>query len=155
MKLYFLRHGQANWEHWDKPDEERPLTKKGRKEVSNVAEALREIKARPALIVTSPLPRASETAQLVAEELEVDCITAPTLAPGFDLPALKQILNEHAEQDVLLVGHEPDFSHLISLLTGGTVKLTKAGLARVDLENITELRGELVWLLTPKVMKEI
>lgn len=155
MKLYFLRHGQANWEHWDKPDDERPLTKKGRREVGTVAEALREIKVRPDVIVTSPLPRASETAQLVAEELEVDCVTAPSLAPGFDLPALKQVLTEHAERDVMLVGHEPDFSHLISLLTGGAVKLSKAGLARIDLENVTELRGELVWLLTPKVMKEI
>lgn len=155
MKLYFLRHGQANWEHWDKPDDERPLTKKGRREVGTVAEALREIKVRPDVIVTSPLPRASETAQLVAEELEVDCVTTPSLAPGFDLPALKQVLTEHAERDVMLVGHEPDFSHLISLLTGGAVKLSKAGLARIDLENVTELRGELVWLLTPKVMKEI
>ncbi len=155
MKLYFLRHGLANWEQWDRPDDERPLTKKGRKEVQTVAEALGELKVRPDVIVTSPLPRASETAHIVADELEVECVTAPQLAPGFDIHALRQILNEHADQDVMLVGHEPDFGHVIAALTGGTVRMAKAGLARVDMENAAELRGELVWLVPPKVMKEI
>jgi phosphohistidine phosphatase len=155
MKLYFLRHGQANWEHWDRPDEERPLTKKGRKEVENIASALKELKVRPQEILTSPLPRASETAAIVSEELDVELGTTPLLAPGFGLHSLRQLLTEHPARDLMLVGHEPDFSLALAQLTGGTVRMAKAGIARVDLENETDLRGELVWLIPPKVLKEI
>lgn len=155
MRLYFLRHGQANWEKWDRPDDERPLTKKGRKEMESVAGALRELKARPDIILTSPLPRAYETAQIVGRELNVECETVAQLAPGFDAAALKDLMNGYGERDVMLVGHEPDFSALIRELTGGRVRLVKAGVARVDLESSPELQGELVWLLPPKVLKEI
>lgn len=155
MKLYFLRHGQANWEGWDKPDDERPLTKKGRKEIEAVARALRKLPVRPNVILTSPLPRAWETANIISGELNIDYETCPLLAPGFDLNALRQLMNEHMDRDILLVGHEPDFSRVIALLTGGKVRMTKAGLARVDIEDGASLTGELVWLIPPKVMKEI
>ena len=155
MKLYFLRHGQANWEHWDKPDEERPLTKKGQKEVLQVAHALLALKVRPGVILTSPLPRAYETAKIVSDELDIECLTMPQLAPGFDLALLNQLLSEYPDADVMLVGHEPDFSTVVGALTGGTIKLAKAGVARVDVASNAELRGELVWLVPPKVLKEI
>ncbi|MCC7165783.1 MAG: phosphohistidine phosphatase SixA [Anaerolineae bacterium] len=155
MKLYFLRHGQANWEQWDRPDDERPLTKKGRKEMENVAGALRDLKVRPHEILTSPLPRASETAQIISDKLGLEPQTTPLLAPGFGLHSLRQLLADHPDHDLLLVGHEPDFSLALQQLTGGTVRMAKAGLARVDLENLAELRGELVWLIPPKVLKEI
>lgn len=155
MKLFFLRHGQANWEQWDRPDDERPLTKKGRKEVESIAGALKELKVRPHEILTSPLPRAAETAQIVSTRLNLEPETTPLLAPGFGLHSLRQLLTDHPEHDLMLVGHEPDFSLAIEQLTGGTVRMAKAGLARVDLENATDLRGELVWLLPPKVLKEI
>lgn len=155
MKLYFLRHGEANWEHWEKPDDERPLTKKGRKEMDVIANALLKLPVRPALILTSPLPRAWETANIVAQVLEIDYETSPLLAPGFDGNALRQLLNEHMNQDLMFVGHEPDFSRVIALLTGGIVRMAKAGLARVDLADGANLVGELVWLVPPKVIKEI
>lgn len=155
MKLYFLRHGQANWEHWERPDEERPLTKKGRKDVEEVARALKELKIRPREILASPLPRALETAQIVAEKLDVECITSPHLAPGFGLHSLRQLLTDYPDRDLLFVGHEPDFSLALAQLTGGTVRMAKAGLARVDIENAEDLRGELVWLVPPKLLKEI
>lgn len=155
MKLYFLRHGQANWEHWDRPDDERPLTKKGRKEVENVASALKKLQVRPQEILTSPLPRAVETAQIVADRLEMEVVTTPLLAPGFGLHSLRQLLSEHPDCDLMFVGHEPDFSFALEQMTGGTVRMAKAGLARVDMENAAEQRGELVWLIPPKVLKEI
>ncbi|HEY2568989.1 MAG TPA: phosphoglycerate mutase family protein, partial [Candidatus Udaeobacter sp.] len=62
MKLYFLRHGQADWPNWKKPDDERPLTKRGKREMRDVAKFLDRLKVRPDLIVTSPLPRAAQTA---------------------------------------------------------------------------------------------
>ena len=51
----------------------------------------------------------------------------------------------------MLVGHEPDFSQAIEALTGANVKMAKAGLARVDLADPTELRGQLIWLIPPKI----
>lgn len=155
MKLYFLRHGQANWEHWEKPDDERPLTKKGRKQIQAVAQALQQLQVRPHTLLTSPLPRAWETAKIVSDELEIELTTEPLLAPGFDLNALRQLVGDNPERDLLFVGHEPDFSHVISELTGGYVRMAKAGLARVDVENALDLHGELVWLVPPKVLKEI
>ncbi|TAH50839.1 MAG: phosphohistidine phosphatase SixA [Chloroflexota bacterium] len=155
MKLYFLRHGQANWEHWERPDDERPLTKKGYKEVESVASALKELKVRPQNILTSPLPRAFETAQIVSEKLQVELVTTPLLAPGFGLHSLRQLLADHPDRDLLLVGHEPDFSFALAQLTGGTIRMAKAGLARVDIEDAADLRGELVWLIPPKILKEI
>jgi phosphohistidine phosphatase len=155
MKLYFLRHGQANWEQWDRPDDERPLTKKGRKEVESVAGALKSLKVRPQEILSSPLPRAAETAQIVAQKLDIDLAETPLLAPGFGLHSLRQLLTAHPERDLMLVGHEPDFSLALAQLTGGTVRMVKAGLARVDMENPTDLRGELVWLIPPKILKEL
>lgn len=153
MKLYFLRHGEANWENWTKPDDERPLTKKGRKEMQAVAKAFEEIKARPHVILTSPLPRAYETAEIAADALEMEFKPEPALAPGFDADKLKGLLQEYGDRDLMLVGHEPDLSGAIAALTGGEVKMAKAGLARVDLDNPAGLRGQLVWLIPPKVLK--
>ena len=64
MHLYFLRHGAADWPDWNKPDDERPLTKAGEKEMHKVGEFLAALKVRPDVILTSPLPRAEQTADI-------------------------------------------------------------------------------------------
>src|SRR6202030_4649732 len=73
MDLYFLRHGEADWPDWEKSDDERPLTKRGKKEMHEVAAFLKRLKVCPDVIVTSPLPRASQTAGIVAEHLKLKC----------------------------------------------------------------------------------
>jgi phosphohistidine phosphatase len=107
-------------------------------------------------IISSPLQRALQTAEIVAEELrltdqvEVD----DRLSPGFDRADLAEIIEAHPEADsIMLVGHEPDFSSTIeSLIGGGSVVCKKGSLARVDLTGAGFLSGELVWLIPPKVM---
>src|SRR5450631_1080811 len=121
MDLYFLRHGEADWPNWKKSDDERPLTKRGKKEVREVAAFLKRIKAQPALIVTSPLPRASQTAEIAAEYLKVKCCEDKLLTPGFRRPELERLLNKYPEESLMLVGHEPDFTETISALTGGSL----------------------------------
>ncbi len=153
MKIYFLRHGEADWPGWDRPDDERPLTKKGRKEAKRVAEFLTDHEIAPALILSSPLPRAYETAGIVAEELDMQVTEERSLAPGFDPEKLAALVRAYAGQDIMLVGHEPGLSEGIGSLGGGQVKLAKGGLARVDLDDPTQLRGQLVWLLSPKLVK--
>ncbi len=151
MKLYFLRHGRADWPNWKGPDDDRPLTKAGRKEVRAVARFLVRLKVRPELILTSPLPRAAQTAEIAARELEMKCRVEKLLAPKFDLPRWRRIQKKHAGKVLLLVGHEDDFSRVIAGLTGGRVKLAKAGVALVELESPKS--GQLRWLFPPKVAR--
>lgn len=153
MKLYFLRHGEADWPHWNQPDDERPLTKKGRKEMEQVAKFLCELEPKISLILSSPLPRALQTAQIVADRLSLEVKAELTLGKGFDLPTLRVLLKRTGNSALMFVGHEPDFSGVIRKLTGGSVKMAKAGVARVDLNN-PESDGTLVWLVPPKFAKQ-
>ena len=84
---------------------------------------------RPGLIVTSPLPRASQTAEIAAERLKIKCREDKLLAPGFSREALERLLKKYPEESLMIVGHEPDFTGVISELTGATLKLSKAGTA--------------------------
>jgi phosphohistidine phosphatase len=153
MDVYFLRHGEADWPDWDKPDDERPLTKRGKKEMHEVAKFLKRIKAGPELIVTSPLPRASQTARIAAEHLKLKCREDKLLAPGFGRQELERVLKKYPAQSLMMVGHEPDFSHTIEQLTGGSLKVAKAGVALVELDRSWR-RGRLLWLLPPRVAKK-
>src|ERR1700719_2463365 len=89
MLLYFLRHGEADWPDWKKPDDERPLTERGEKEMHEVGKFLKRIKAKPSLILTSPLPRAAQTAEIAAEHLKTKLCEEKLLAPGFGKPELE------------------------------------------------------------------
>ncbi|CAN5602721.1 phosphohistidine phosphatase SixA [soil metagenome] len=151
MKLYFLRHGKSDWPNWDKPDDERPLTKKGKKEMCHVARLLCKLKITPAML-TSPLPRARQTAEIVADCLCLELREEKSLGQGFTAAKLRQILKSNEVDELMLVGHEPDFSAVIRSLTGANIKLSKAGVARVDLEQGTQA-GCLIWLLPPKLAK--
>ena len=153
MKVYFLRHGVADWPDWTGPDSERPLTKDGRKEVKRVAQALVERGVSTDVILSSPLPRAQQTAEIAGAELNTAVTVDAALSPGFSEETLRALLHAHDGKDVMFVGHEPDFSTLVEALTGGAVVMAKAGVARVDLEDAAQPRGELRWLVTPKLMR--
>ena len=153
MQLYFLRHGEADWPGWTKPDDERPLTDFGKKEVGQVAKFLNRLKVRPDLIVTSPLPRALHTAEVAAEQLKAKLRQDEALEPGFGISELSTVLKRHRSKVLMLVGHEPDFSSVISALTGGFVKMSKAGVALIDVDPETE-KGRLLWLFPPKFARK-
>jgi phosphohistidine phosphatase len=153
MQLYFLRHGEADWPGWTKPDDERPLTDFGKKEAGQVAKFLNRLKVKPDLIVTSPLPRALQTAEAAAEQLKTKLRQDEALEPGFGIGELSAVLKRHRSKVLMLVGHEPDFSSVISALTGGFVKMSKAGVAMVDIDPETE-KGRLLWLFPPKFARK-
>jgi phosphohistidine phosphatase len=153
MELYFLRHGEADWPDWKKSDDERPLTKRGKKEMRAVAALLDRIGASPSLILTSPLPRASQTAEVAAERLKIKCQEDRLLEPGFSRSQLKRLLEKYPEDSLMFVGHEPDFTETISALTGASIKLSKAGVAKIDIERSLE-GGRLLWLFPPKLAKK-
>jgi phosphohistidine phosphatase len=158
MRLYFLRHGlAADREDW--PAEEdfaRPLTARGQDQLKRTAETLAALDLRLDVILTSPLTRALQTAEIVAKRLDMLDRLVPDqrLSPGFEVGQLSAILQAHpGAANLMLVGHEPDFSQTISaLIGGGTIVCKKGGLARVDVPSGTQLAGELVWLIPPSVL---
>src|SRR5437667_11288864 len=114
MQLYFLRHGEADWPDWNKPDDERPLTDFGKKEVRQVAKFLNRLKVKPDLIVTSPLPRALQTAEGAAEQLKTKLRQGEALEPGFGISELRTVLKRHRQKVLMLVRHEPDLPSRIT-----------------------------------------
>jgi phosphohistidine phosphatase len=152
MRLYFLRHGIADWPDWDPArDHERPLTKDGVKKIKEQARALADLGLKIDAILSSPYARAYQTADIVAGKLGLEVKAEPLLAPGFNADKLAEIVRSFADdQALLLVGHEPNFSMVIAEITGGRVQMKKGTLARVDVNR--ELQGELVWLLPPKIL---
>jgi phosphohistidine phosphatase len=164
MEIFLLRHAIAieRAEH-DGPDEERPLTEEGRRELKRVARAMRTMGLSFDVIFSSPLVRALQTAEIVAASLRLKNRLQVTdrLAPS--MPAGKQIawLNRlrPSPDSVLLVGHEPNLSEFTShLLTGGRlliINFRKAGLCKVATERIAAGSATLEWLLTPKQMRRM
>ncbi len=154
MQVYFFRHGPAEPRSaWIGEDADRPLTPEGRQLVAEVAMAMRRSGSQPEIILTSPLVRAYQSADILA-----DCFSMPErvsvdkrLAPGFGLDQLQKILRDYGKQTpLLLVGHEPDLSHTISKLVGRTrIAIKKGGVAQVELPDSKTLKGQLLGLLSP------
>lgn len=154
MQLLFLRHGPAEPKNdWRGDDEERPLSAQGRQLVSEVACSLPKQRTLPELILTSPLARARQTAEIVGQCLDLSekVVVDKRLAPGFSEKHLEKVLREHAECRVLmLVAHDPDVSELVRDLTGaGRLSVRKGGLAQIDLPDPKVLKGRLISLLVP------
>ena len=134
--LWLLRHGDAAD---GSPDAERPLTEKGERQSRAAGQALAALGVRMDACLTSPKVRAADTAKLACEALGVEPQHEPKLAGGpFDAEALAAGLGDN----VLLVGHDPDFSMAVHSLTGAQVRMKKGGLAGVE-------KGELKTLLRP------
>jgi phosphohistidine phosphatase len=140
--LWLLRHGDAAD---GSPDAERPLTEKGERQSRAAGEALKALGVDMDACLTSPKVRAAATARLACEPLGIEPRMEPKLAGGpFDAEALAAGLGEN----VLLVGHDPDFSMAVHALTGAQVRMKKGGLAGVE-------KGELKVLLRPDELKAI
>jgi phosphohistidine phosphatase len=129
------------------------LTKSGKKEMREVAKLLRRLKARPNVIVTSPLPRAAQTAEIAADYLKAKLLEDNLLGLGFGMDELQTLLKRHSVDSVMIVGHEPSFTDVISELTGASLKLSKGGVALVELDSESQ-KGRLLWLFPPKFARK-
>ena len=157
MKLFFLRHGLAgDRSEWKGNDASRPLTDEGVKKMKRAAATLDELDLKLDVIITSPLVRARQTAEIAAQKLNLNSklVKDQRLAPGFNVDHLRAVLLNHPGVNaVMLIGHEPDFSETISALVGGgRIVCKKGGLALVELPDANSRHGELVWLMPPKVL---
>jgi len=156
MILYFFRHGLAEErETWTGDDALRPLTKKGESALAQASEVMARLGLRLDWILTSPYQRAYQTALILAKGLnKMDVLVKDNrLAPGLNISGLAEMLKDHKNpENLLLVGHEPDFSQTVAdLIGGGRLVFKKGGLARVDVLDPASLHGELVWLIPPRL----
>ena len=156
MELYFIRHGRADRTAWSGNDFERPLTPDGHSRMEKEARRLGEIGFDVDVIITSPLTRAIQTAEIVSDVLEIKhrLVVDDRLGFGFDLSTVRALISEYRDAvRIAFVGHEPSFSSVVGELIGGALVVCKKGsVARVDLYSRDSRHGELVWLLQPATL---
>jgi phosphohistidine phosphatase len=163
MNLYLLRHGLAV-DHGTPGyarDADRPLTPKGERKLARIADAMGELELSFDLILSSPYTRARQTAEIIAAALNArkKLEFSEGLTPDGSFKTLIEGINqlESRPDNVLLVGHEPHLSGLISLLVSGDssfrVVMKKGGLCKLSIESLKHGRcAVLEWLLTPRQM---
>jgi len=171
MEIYLLRHGIAAdlGEDGVTRDADRPLTDEGQEKMEREAKGMLKLGLKFDLIFTSPLLRAQQTAEAVAQvfDLKDQIITAEALAPGRSFvrgvnkkaPIFLEI-GAHQFERALLVGHQPDMGELASvLLTGGrdlNIEFKKGALCAIEVASLPpHAPGVLFWLLTPRQLKLI
>jgi phosphohistidine phosphatase len=152
--LYFLRHGAAEDRAVGGEDRDRQLSTDGEAQLRAAAPIWRAVNLRPDVVLSSPLPRAMRSAELLVEALGLPeaPIADPHLAPGATWTDFAQALATYpADRRVMFVGHEPDLSGAIELLTGASsVRMRKAGVACIEFYGVPEPGGgEIAWLLDP------
>ncbi|RPH62599.1 MAG: phosphohistidine phosphatase SixA, partial [Chloroflexi bacterium] len=120
MNLYLMRHAIATEPDEDTDDSQRPLTEKGRKKLGKIARNLDKLDLTFDLILTSPYLRAHQTAEVVADELNIKkklVVESENLTPlGFADKLVEEINAREPAENLLIVGHEPFLSHLIGML---------------------------------------
>jgi phosphohistidine phosphatase len=139
--IWLIRHGDAEQ---GSPDADRKLTGKGKRQARNAGAALAALGVNPDACLTSPKVRALETAELACKQLGVEVTIDERLARGTFDP--EELATGHGE--VVLVGHDPDFSRAVRDLTGARVQMKKGGVAGID-------GRELKALLRPKELAQI
>lgn len=157
MILYFLRHGDAG-EPRASDDDGRELSSQGEADLRAAAPLWRSLGVRPDVVISSPLPRAMRTAELLVEGVDID--GAPfvdeRLRPGARWAGVANALAAHPDAGrIALVGHDPDLSDAVALLTGASsVRLRKGGIAAVEFRGDPEPgHGALTWLIDPDLYR--
>lgn len=163
MVIYFLRHANAGSKHFSDSvqDEKRPIDKVGEQQSHDVGRAMAYLGVAANVVISSPLTRAQQTADIVAQEIgyEEKIVLDDALRPEATFDQFKALLNRHRDKlAILVVGHDPSMTEFVNrVLSGGTpmdvIEMKKGGAAKVE----RELRRPAVlrWLLTPKVVQRI
>jgi phosphohistidine phosphatase len=120
MKLYVMRHSIAEDGSVDGTDGARALTREGRDRAREVARALVALEEAPKVVVSSPLVRALQTAEIVHAYVSVELPLRidGAIAPGGDLLAMVLAAARAGKKRMMVVGHEPDMSGLVARLVG-------------------------------------
>jgi phosphohistidine phosphatase len=163
MQLYIIRHGIAIDREDPKcpPEAERYLTEEGIERTKQVAEAVAALGIHADLMISSPYVRATQTAAIFASELEYSkqkIRRTDSLLPGAEPGAfLRELAREKDVSTVFCFGHAPHVDGLLAAAVGASRHITsmkKAGVALVELKRLSPPNGQLVWLITPKLIRK-
>ncbi len=157
-QLYLLRHADAgDPEAWTGDDDARPLSPKGREQAERLATFLHGVRLTVDAVISSPKVRARETAEIVADGLgqrgkvRID----DRLASGVRPATVDDVCQDAGSPArIVIVGHDPDFSALLSTLAGAPeLTMKKGAMARVDVRGrVAEADGTLRWLVPPELL---
>ncbi len=158
--LLLLRHGKSDWEAAYQADVERPLATRGRRAAATIGRHLADVGPRPDLALSSPAVRARETLDRVLAAAGIECAirVVDALYDHGTAAALDELRAVDGSMSVvLMVGHEPTSSDLISTLTGAEVRFPTAALARIDSDVDWQHLGPgdaaLTWLVLPRELE--
>ena len=161
-QLFLIRHGVAEERGDAWPDDaKRPLSEDGIERFQKSARGLARLDVWIDVVLTSPLVRARQTAEIVASAFDPrpSIITIESLAPGGSYASLLADLEKHGRKTrIALVGHEPGIGELGARLIGSrhSFEFKKGAVCRIDVDEIPPVGpGDLRWFLTPKVMASI
>lgn len=160
--LLLLRHGKSDWDAEYENDHERPLAERGVRDARRIGRFLAEASQMPDLAVHSSAVRAARTVELAAAAGDWSCnLLATRDLYDADFPALLKVVHrvDAATTTLLLAGHQPLWSIAAARLTGGSqIRMPTAAVACItfaapDWQAVMEDSGELVWLITPKLLR--
>ena len=162
FELYLIRHGVAAERGENYPDDtKRPLTNEGVQKLRKEAKALVALDITLDVILTSPLVRTRQTAELVAAAFRnpPPIVTMASLAPGSAHNAIiEELSKQHRRHHIALVGHEPGIGELAGRLIGSRrpLEFKKGAICRIDVAALPPAGpGQLRWFLTPRIMRKI
>jgi len=157
MKLYLVRHAEAEDASETVTDYNRRLTAAGISRMRAAAQVMQRMGLKPRCIYSSPRARALQTAEIIGETLKAHVEVHDGVDFSFDVQTVEALGSDLNDNDELMfVGHDPSMSKVISDLTGANVVLKKGSLARIDIVKIASpLRGRLVWLIAPRVFDAV
>jgi phosphohistidine phosphatase len=161
-ELYFVRHGLAaeRGEAWP-DDTKRPLTDEGMSRLRKAVRGLARLGVSVEVVLTSPLVRARQTAEIVAGGLDPrpSLVNVDSLAPDGSFAAVVADLEKHARKTrIALVGHEPMMGELAARLIGSRhpIEFKKGGVCRIDVEDLPPAGpGDMRWMLTPRILRAL
>jgi phosphohistidine phosphatase len=161
-ELYFVRHGLAaeRGDAWP-DDTKRPLTEEGISRLRKAVRGLAGLGVSVEVVLSSPLVRARQTAEIVAGGLDPrpSLVNVDSLAPDGAYAAVVADLEKHARKTrIALVGHEPMMGELAARLIGSRhpIEFKKGGICRIDVEDLPPAGpGDLRWMLTPKILRAL
>lgn len=163
-ELLIMRHAKSDWGVGLSGDRDRPLAKRGVKTARRMGRFMTRIGAVPELVLSSPAVRARTTAELAAKggKWDVDIEIVPSFYGGMWTDVVDGVLASGSPAErILVVGHEPTWSDLVSILTGGShVAMPTAGLACIAVPGNSWSRlgpgcAELQWHVTPRMLKAV
>ena len=163
-ELYFVRHGLAEERGDAWPDDaKRPLTDEGMSRMRKAARGLARLGVAIDVVLSSPLVRARQTAEIVAAGLDPrpSLVNVDSLAPDGNFTAVVTDLEKHARKmRIALVGHEPTLGEMAAKLIGSRhpIEFKKGAVCRIDLKDLSTVgagAANLRWMLTPKILRAL